>query len=206
MQEASARVQRFEKNVHRIRGLVSIAQNAAIFDQTNLEAPRSDDVLRAAVVFLHASFEEMLRTTERVYWLNVYPQRSKLLRHPFNSWLKKGRNGNRPDISEDNVDKELELRTYCHKENYLGENSKLILGLIGILAEFEQDGFRFEKLDMLSDRRNRIVHRTDWVPLSSKGQPSLEPISVEEVEDWLNAAMNFSRLLAVSMVMRGINE
>lgn len=152
----------------------------------------TQDILRAAVVLIHAQLEEFLRTMARTLLpegdeacLNEIPLAGlggrkerfllgKLVQHRG----KKVEEVLRASVSE-----------YLERSNY--NSTTEIANLLATLG-FDVAGHdkQFATIQQMIERRHTIVHRADRFE-DANSIPALQPIKTEEVSDWLRATQEF---------------
>jgi len=184
---------RFDRNVERVRNLVSIYEKLAGRGQGRRPV-QSTDILRAATVLLHASLEDYLRATaERLLPLSA-PESlaevplvgTKFSRQPKFTLadLARHRQKSVTQLIQESVSESLELSTY----NNTGEISRL-LERVGVAAAKVSSSFA--DLDSLMKRRHNIVHRADANPDRGRGQHAALGINKGDLEHWLWAIPDF---------------
>ncbi|WP_157356595.1 HEPN domain-containing protein [Leptospira vanthielii] len=188
----------FQTNISRVRTLISFYSSSQSGNSQN-PSLADYDILRSAIVFLHATFEDLLR--------GVY--KWKLSMQGGEKWKKIPLYG----LSDKNQFKAFSFEDlYAHKtlsieelfnkslEEYLKyTNYNKIEDVVAILSDIGIDKSIFEALfpDLLKLflRRHNIVHRADRKGTLDNLTTDLTPISDWEVNQWLNTVENFGKLL-----------
>ena len=173
---------RFHTNLGRVRNLLACHE---ALQQT--VAPDPDDVLRAAVVLLHATLEDLLREAERLA-MRADPANPKwTLRWPGG----KDREGlgvlaaflgqSTADVFELAITEHLELRTYNDFTQIVGALRGLGISTDGWAAGLQVD------LNLMTRRRHAIAHRADQVVDPNTGAAWVPAISKDHIALWLSA-------------------
>ena len=191
------------ENLDRVASLIKIGlrtpeQKALIKVLGSAEGEKEvvgyDDVLRSAVVLMHAALEDVLRTMARGTLLLASPEvleKTKISLkglgrgEKFSLWqLAEYRGKTVDDLIHDSVEADLRQTSY----NSTGDIAKL-LGLLGIdPAPYE---LYFSTLEAMIQRRHQIVHWADRPQSSQQGVPPIAPIDPVQVHDWVRAANAF---------------
>ena len=151
----------------------------------------SQDILRAAVVLIHAHLEEFLRTISRV----LLPEGNEACLNEIPLAGLKGRPekftlGRLVQHKGKLVDDVLRESVYEHLErsnyNSTDEISNLLRSLGFDVSKHEEE---FPAIQQMIDRRHQIVHRADrFEPALST---VLNPIRADDVSRWLTATNEF---------------
>jgi hypothetical protein len=150
------------------------------------------DVLRAAVVFLHATLEDLLRSLlewklpqASAHHLKDIPLEGKKPRTSFTlDELAAYRGTTVDDLIKRSVSASLEESNFNHP----GEVDR-VLDRIG-LPRATLDPYR-GKLGPMMQRRHWIVHRADRNTASGRGHHSARPLQQTTVETWRRALEQF---------------
>jgi hypothetical protein len=160
------------------------------------------DVLRSAVVFLHATLEDLVRSSERHRLPDADPEVFKDLALPVGGAPDKpelkrtlslvdlaafrGKTVN--DLFAQALDHRLAHSTYNNVGDVMGA-----LGRIRCRMTLDDDTLKDLKarVDSMMRRRHQIAHRADAVPSTPTGGASTNRISAREVEDWTDAVKKF---------------
>ncbi|MEY3480091.1 MAG: hypothetical protein RIQ71_866 [Verrucomicrobiota bacterium] len=180
---------RFSEHKNRIENLIRLYESHPDSKLAGRKETESTDILRAAVVLLHATFEDMCRTVER----HMTPYASK---EAVNAIPLKG-HGDRGQPSRfllgellvfkgksvDDVIKESQ-QEYLLRTSY---NSPKDLFLM--LSRYGLNKKHFvayaPELSSLNKRRHQIVHQADWNDKKGKGQHRFTSIGKTKVKRWL---------------------
>ena len=184
--------ERLRENLDRVRSLVG-AYRAAVGSRQGRPNVQQSDILRAAVVLLHACLEDTLRTVAAERLPVALPE--VLSRIPF-FWqggrkttatlgdLSAYRNLSVGDLIVEAVDAFLERATYNNVTELAG-----LLGDLGLKPALVQP-FASE-IEALMRRRHQIVHRMDRDEASGQGRHRAFSLSVALVESWIEAVLAF---------------
>lgn len=194
---------RFQGNLGRVRSIVALYDRLA--GGAGRPSVEESDLLRVAVVLLHASLEDLLRSlaAERlpraepsVLGKIPFPQpgdeRSRKTTFSFED-LAGYRGRSVDDVIAAGVAAHLERASY----NNVGEVKSLVdsVGLDkGLVDPFAR------RLAALMDRRHHIVHRVDRNLAIGPGQHAAISISRSLVEDWIR---NAERLVQAILAAAG---
>jgi hypothetical protein len=184
---------RLGQNLARVRSLVSV-YNQRHGTGRGRRRVADMDVLRAAVVFLHASVEDFLRSMAAVQVplasedvLNAVPLVGSLSSRPEKFFLGKlaaFRGYSVDEVIRRSVAQHLERTTY----NSAAEIAALLRGMGVDVSRVEK---YFPALEEMIQRRHRIVHRADRVEQLGRGRHHAKPLAVSTVENWIMAAQGF---------------
>ncbi len=172
------------------------------------DSPESaDDILRAIVVFLHASLEDFLRTVSQSLLplagesaLNAIPlaglsgrsekfQLGRLVAH-------KGKLVD--DVIRESVSEYLERSNY----NNVGEIALLLETLGFNVAEHNKE---FPQIQSMMQRRHQIVHRADESKMPFFGNYDVQSIDPDEVWQWLRAVQGFMAHLCTPIFLKKLS-
>lgn len=193
---------RLENNITRVESLIGFYNRSG----AGRRKAEDSDVLRAAVVFLHASLEDFLRSL--IQW--KLPQSTDvgvlnkftLIRGLDGQALKKidmeffvnNRDKSCKTIINDAISAWLERSNF----NNTREVASLLESL-GIISD-ELRAY-FELLQQMMDRRHNIVHRADSSKKGGQGNHSVKSIGIGHVENWIAAVKRFT-----DAVLNSIND
>ncbi len=185
-------------SIVRIQALMNHSRALCAEEEEHL----ASDVLRAAVVLLHATIEDFLRSMEAL--LLPYCDAKALENVPLVGLkaLKKEKNENPKlhlgkltahrgksvlDVIQDSVNEYLEKKTYNDKDTI--EN---------VLTKLKVDSSTvkhlYSPIELLMKRRHEIVHRGDLQ------NDQLTPISPEQVEQWLTVVEEFVSTISEKII------
>jgi hypothetical protein len=183
--------QRFGANLERVTNLVSIYTSNAGTGQGR-RTVRDTDILRAAVVLLHATLEELLRSLAE--WKLPAAEAGAFADLPIagaNGRTKIGlhelaqfRGQTVDEVVAKSVSEYLEKSSYSH----VGD-SKEILEKIGLDATMDKR--HAGDLAALISRRHWIAHRVDRNPKRGSGHHPVKSISTQSLSKWIAAVAMF---------------
>ncbi len=185
---------RLEGNLDRVRNLVELYKTYFAGKSAGRKGYLETDVLRAAIVFLHASLEDFLRSL--AYWKLPEANESVIKKIPivgkFGQGIKfeldelvKHRGKTVDDLIKESVNGYLERSNYGNTK----EISKLLQD-VGINPESVNK--EFASLSDLMERRHQIVHRADQKADTDKQHSTVRSINAVTVEKWLKAVEVFT--------------
>lgn len=186
----------FIQNLERVKSLVAFYTNHPDTKVPSGEKEEPLDILRAAVVFLHASLEDLLRSI--AYYQLPYASSDVLDEIPLAGFsnAKKFTLGELAKHRDENVKWLIQesIYEYLKRSNFnnLGEIIKLIKSMKIDTLKVNK---RFKDLAGLMERRHQIVHRADrlteedeeWEPDNTK----IRVITKESVLGWISAVEDF---------------
>jgi hypothetical protein len=152
------------------------------------------DVLRAAVVLLHASLEDFLRTLAAIHLpdasesvLDRIPLVGSESGRPEKFWL--GRLSRYREMTVKQLIS-ASVSAYLNRETYndTTEIAELLEALGVPLDEVKET---FPALDQMMSRRHRIVHRADRIDVKKRGRRRIESLTLKSVEDWSVTVFQF---------------
>jgi hypothetical protein len=181
------RVERYFENAERVASLIQLYEGLGA-TPAKLD---KEDVLRAAVVFLHASLEDFLRSLAASYLpladesaLNGVPLASaKSSGRPEKfllGRLAEHRGKMVDDVLRESVEQHLERSNYNSTE----EIASLLVALGYDIAPIRP---LFASVDAMMDRRHQIVHRADRTASSTGEAGPTAALTPAEVRDWSEA-------------------
>ena len=185
----------FHQNLERVDNLVSVYQEV-VRDETSGRPPVADqDVLRSAIVFLHASLEELLRTTLRWKLPDADAKTFRKIGIPlhgddkdraeFNlSHLVRFRGQSVDELLQEQVDEYLEESNFNHPgevKNHL-EYIGIDPGLVDPYAD---------AMGPLMKRRHHIVHQVDVNRSQGSGHHTARSVNSQTVTTWRQEIENF---------------
>lgn len=185
---------RFDENLVRVRNLADIYEAKLAGDTQGRRPVGSTDILRAAVVFLHATVEEFLRGI--LEWRLPDQGETTLNNVPF------------VGLGSDRPEKFLLGRLAAHRQKTVDEviresvtasltrsNFNNVAEIVSALSSVGLDKTscepHFAELTALMERRHQIVHRADRNPSQGQGHHTASSIGWHHVHKWAQAAQNF---------------
>lgn len=174
---------RLRSNLARVEGLAALSEW--------IESPARSDLLRASVVLLHATLEDVLRSILELRLPTANPEHLAMLKfavgdrskdHLSVSELAKHRGKTVDQLIGERIDVYLERSNFNNIEDVVQA-----LARAGIDANL-LDPYK-DALAALMQRRHWIVHRVDhFRSPEAPWAPQLRPISVTTVEIWMKSA------------------
>jgi hypothetical protein len=184
------RIDRFYQNASRVASLIELYEDLS----TRPVASDHPDILRAAVVLLHATLEDFLRGLAASHLplagegaLNTVPLAGTVTGRPEKFLLGRlvSHRGKTVDqLLQESVDQFLERSNFNSSDEIAAFLTNLGLDIDNIRPTFSQ-------LDPLMRRRHQIVHRADMFRPSAEEGESAQPITASEVREWADAARVF---------------
>lgn len=178
---------RFRDNLDRVRNLVTLYTGAVGTGQGR-PSVREADILRAAVVFLHATVEDLLRSLAESKLPLASPDALSQIPFPAGTHRKANftlgelaafRGQTVDDVIIRSVQEYLERSNYNHPGDV-----KNLLDAIGIRPTIV-DPYAADLSSMMR-RRHLIVHRADRNESAGPGQHRALSISRSAVESWID--------------------
>jgi hypothetical protein len=186
----SSRMDRFYQNASRVASLIELYEDLL----TPPVARDHPDILRAAVVLLHATLEDFLRGLAASHLplageaaLNTVPLASTATGRPEKFLLGRlaAHRGKSVDqLLQESVDQFLERSNFNSSDEIAAFLTNLGLDIDNIRPTFS-------RLEPLMRRRHQIVHRADMFRPSPSENELAQPITAAEVREWADAARLF---------------
>lgn len=182
-----------KQNLSRVTNLIVIYEQNLLGQGRGRRPVASGDVLRAAVVLLHAALEDFLRSLAE--WKIPMAEKDVLDKIPLTGQRGRpekfllgdlaGHRGKRVDqIFKESVDNYLEKSNY----NNISE-LKAVLEDVGI--DSANVSHHFNKVSKVMLRRHNIVHRVDKNDTSGRGNHRAKPINHRQVRNWVSGVDQF---------------
>lgn len=189
---------RMDENLSRVENLTKIYTNT--MEGKGRKTAYDTDVLRAAVVLLHASLEDCLRSIAR-WKLPLTKDRDVIDKFPFPG-SKIGQRAEKVSLGflleyrdksvEDLINQAIE--EYLDKSNY--NNPQEISSLIKSFGIEPQNVKKeFSNLETMMNRRHLIVHRADRDDSGGRGNHKVKSIGVRQLQNWIESVRAFSEAL-----------
>lgn len=180
---------RVKKNVFRASILAGLYRgHTGATGRQGRKHPESGDLLRAAVVFLHATLEDFLRSIEHQGLLDAGSDvLEKIPREPAKMTLeelRKHRGKTIEKVMEEFLEDELSKRSYP-------DTNKIASSLRACGIDIAPVRSTFADLDALIRRRHDIVHRADMSTKTGRGHHQLQSISSRRVSKWATSLGRF---------------
>lgn len=178
---------RFRDNLDRVRNLVDLYTRAVETGQGRPSVQEAD-ILRAAVVFLHAALEDLLRSLAELKLPLTSPDALSQIPFPAGTHRKtnftlgelaafRGQTVN--DVISKSVQEYLDRSNYNHPGDV-----KNLLDAIGVRSTIVDP--HAADLSSMMRRRHLIVHRADRNESAGSGQHRALSISRFAVESWID--------------------
>ncbi|MFP5497082.1 MAG: HEPN domain-containing protein [Gammaproteobacteria bacterium] len=188
--------QRFRENIARVRNLVDIYSLHLSGSGGGRRGHSKTDVLRAAVVLLHAATEDLLRSL--AYWKLPLASSEVLSKIPLITAapavkfslgdLSFHRGKNVDSVISDSVNGYLERSNYNNTDEVASLLSHIGVPLANVNSQFNQ-------LAEVMARRHLIVHRADRGEKVGKGNHSVQSIGKPQVSKWIDSVEAFGNVL-----------
>lgn len=184
---------RFERNLERVAGLVGVFGAAG-------PVTENTDILRAAVVLLHATLEELLRSSVCLLLPNATSKAyEKMLFVPLGASEGRGEKLDLPQLAEyrgQTVDAVLERAIELHLEHSNYDNTTEVIGTLERLElAAKPSPSLLADLGAMMRRRHWIVHRTD----TARGGSDAQALSKEVVLRWVDCVREFGEHLLAEL-------
>lgn len=187
-------ITRLSENLARTYNLVGIYK-ARYGSGRGRRKVHSLDVLRAAVVFLHASLEDFLRSLAAINLpnasedtLNTIPLKGlNTSGRPEKFFLGKlvSHKGKTVDeVIEESISHYLERTTY-------NDTQEIAALLVNIGVDVSKVNETFPALDQMMRRRHQIVHRADRVEGKARGKQYAQSLNPAVVTKWIESTRKF---------------
>lgn len=198
-------VERLAQNIARAHNLVSIYK-VLTGSQPGRRSVGHTDVLRSAVVLIHASLEDFLRSLARAYLPAA--RHDVISAIPLKGVGRSGRAekftlGELAQHRGKTVDELIHESVEAHLERSNYNNSSEIVTLLESLdLEIEPCRRFFSELDKMMARRHQIVHRADCTAETGRGRHQAQSLSVSAIEQWINVVSNFHGAVLYQIQLR----
>jgi len=190
---------RFQNNLNRVRNLVGVYTSYSGRGQGRRPVQETD-ILRSAVVLLHATLEDLLRSLAE--WKLPSANADAFAEIPLIG-LKRGekfglqqlaafRSRTVDEVFEKSVNAYLEKSNYSHP----GDVTSILIS-IGVTLELDKEK-RIELAVMMS-RRHWIAHRLDRNPNRGSGHHSVKSLAGSTVVRWIQAVERLGQDILSSM-------
>lgn len=198
---------RFYDNYGRILHLVRLYQEQYGSGSGRRKVYKTD-LLRAAVVFLHATLEDLLRGLAQLYLpnsnsdaLDAIPLVSLAKRHTrpdkFALGALSSHKGKSVDqLIQESIDEYLSRVSFNDTNDIAAHLASISIPVTDVLRAL------FPELQELIARRHRIVHRSDLTESRGPGKQRAAPLSIKQVLRWLRASRSFSAEITALIIER----
>jgi len=197
----------FRENLERVRNLMKIYTKTSVAAGTGRRAVRSSDVLRAAVVLLHATLEDFMRTLSR--HLLPTQEEAVLNKIPLSGTADHGRPekfslGKLAQFRGMTVDTVLakSVEDFLERSNY-NKPDDLASALVDMQLDKSKVDSLFSDLEGLMTRRHWIVHRADRNDKKGSGHHQAKSIGTERVARWVTSVEDFAAEVLKQLSERG---
>lgn len=182
-----------QRNLTRVRNLTKIYKDHLAGTGSGRRATDKADVLRAAVVFLHASLEDFLRDIAR--WKLPLAAADALSEIPIAGSEGKAIKftlGNLARFRGQSVDSVIDSSVLEHLRQETYNNVSDIKDLMrGIGQDQTKVDAYAASLGSMMDRRHNIVHRADKNPNTGVGHYTAASLSLGQVDQWIVSVERF---------------
>ncbi len=183
---------RFNRNISRVENLVRLHASVLSEEPENTKLEQGDDILRAAMVFLHATLEDFLRSV--LAWrlpdsasdeIDKIPLLGQMQKTPAKFNL-----GSLVPFKGVTVDQLIKDSIYEHLDKWVSFNDVAQIHAALKISGINLDDFDFKTLASVMSRRHEIVHRADTIPLDTLTD-SLSPIDAKTLHAAIGATRAF---------------
>lgn len=187
-----------EQNLTRVENLVSTYEGHPDVQGQGRKPAHVLDTLRAAVVFLHASLEDVLRTIAR--WKLPEANQDTLNKIPLTGQganPKKFLLGDLAPHRGKTIDELIakSVEESLQQSNYNNTNEIATL-LAAVEVNVENVNGNFPQLQEMMERRHQIVHRADRQgQVAGSGDHQIQSINKNTVREWAIAVRSFCEAL-----------
>ncbi len=187
----------FDKNIERVKSICSLYTSLKGENKKDGKEYILTDMLRAAVVFLHSSFEEYFRKII----IDILPKKAtnETLKHIpislyagvrnpdkiFLSDLSMYKNLSINEVIEESISKHMELKSFNSAEEIRVWLSKVMIDF----STFD----KFDTIDKAVKRRHKIVHEAD-TNRTNDGE-RLTSIKSGDIKPWIEAYVELVSLI-----------
>ncbi|MCT8187338.1 hypothetical protein KY382_03930 [Pseudomonas monteilii] len=197
---------RLRYNLSRVRNLCALYKSTSVRRQGRVLVHQAD-ILRSAVVFMHAMLEDCLRTIAAHYlplageeFLNKIPLQglnSSGKPEKFHlGELHKFKGMTVEELIAGSVSSYLDRTTFNN-----------VPDIVSLLKSLNKDASQFTEfypsIEKMMNRRHEIVHRGDRTERPGKGKQYANSIRLSDVEKWATQINLFLERLFVSLVDKG---
>jgi hypothetical protein len=178
---------RFQNNLGRVTNLVNVYSSSSGKGRGRRPV-QNTDILRAAVVLLHATLEDLLRSLAE--WRLPTAKPEILAEIPICGTKRGARIGLQElaGFRGETIDEVIarSVKEYLEKASYNHPGDiKTTLGNIGLLLEIDDDDSA--ELAAMMSRRHWIAHRVDRNPRRGSGHHPVKSLSNMAVSGWIEA-------------------
>ena len=190
------------ENLARVENLVLTYESHPDAQGPGRKSAELLDILRAAVVLLHASLEDMLRALAR--WRLPTSSQAVLDEIPLvgvGSNPKKFFLGELAAYRGKTIDELLTDSVNAHLEHSNYNNTDDIAALLAsVNVDVTKVNARFPDIQKMMERRHQIVHRADRQPeVIGSGDHRIRGINKETVREWSDSVSLFANVLLTEL-------
>jgi len=186
---------RFNQNIERVRNLADLYRDYLMGDGPGRRGHSKTDVLRAAVVMLHASMEDLLRSI--AYW-KLPSASAQVLQNiplvssaPATKFTLGALSAHRGQTVDEVI--ESSVNGYLERSNY-NNSDEVAAFLSSVQIDVEQIRPHFGHVQPVMDRRHQIVHRADQDDeVAGRGNHRVTSIGHGTVVNWIAAVEAFGK-------------
>lgn len=184
---------RFQMNIARVRNLTDIYRNHLMGSGPGRRDHSKTDVLRSAVVMLHAAMEDLLRSI--AYWKLPAASAQTLGKIPLisNGPAVKFNLGDLSNHRGKTVNEVIEssVNGYLERSNY-NNTAEIAAFLESVGIDVNQVNAHFPNVEPAMKRRHQIVHRADQDDTAAgRGHHRVTSIGIGSVENWISSIEAF---------------
>lgn len=199
---------RCKSNLRRVLSLVESFQQL-VGGKPLKTSTKYTDLLRAAVVLLHASLEDLLRSLEEAripqqvrdgvglegVLFGSPDDRTRKEKLSLSELARIHRDRHVGDVIQISLERELETRTYNNAQDVARALHRL--GLQLTLSNHKKG-----ELDVMMKRRHHIAHRADRQPRATPGRHAALPLKSTTVLTWVELVQSLSEDLQTQLSTR----
>lgn len=183
-----------KQNLERVESLVTTYESHPDAHGAGRKTVQVLDILRAAVVLLHASLEDVLRSIG--YWKLPLASKDVLNEYPIAGAgmnPKKILLGDLAAHRGKSVDEMIKASVHAHLEHSNFNNTADIAAILQkVGVDVSKVSAPFVVLEALMDRRHQIVHRADrQQSVVGSGDHEIRGINKQTVREWASAVHAF---------------
>lgn len=183
---------RFSWNLAHVKNLVSIYRTQLSSTGHGRRGHQQTDVLRAAVVLLHAALEDMLRSL--AYWRLPHAPANVLDEIPLvGGTAMKVTLGALSTHRDKTVDEVIRTSTVASLERSNYNNPGEVCTTPIHWTNTEPLSGCMTQLEAAMTRRHRLVHRADENPNGGRGNHHVASIAPKTLDEWISNTENFVR-------------
>ena len=199
----------FHENLERVRNLADIYDTKIASGGQGRRPVGCADVLRAAVVVLHATLEDFVRTISHA----LLPMQDEgiLNKVPLSGMGNHGRAekfllGKLVQFRGKKVDEVLatSVESFLGRSNYNSPDD-LASAIENVGLDKTKVESLFGVLDEMMQRRHWIVHRADRNPITGRGQHKYKSIGTKKLASWIAAVEGFAEGILSQLEERSLS-